>query len=102
MRAPAGGPGGWPLKICLLSVEIFAWGKYGGFGRATRTIGRELAARGHDVYAVVPRRPEQQAVESLDGMTVLAFPPRRSLATASLFRSVDADIYHSCEPSTAT
>jgi glycosyltransferase involved in cell wall biosynthesis len=83
-------------------VEIFAWGKYGGFGRATRTIGRELAARGHEVYAVVPRRPEQKAVESLDGMTVLSFPPRRSLATASLFRSVDADIYHSCEPSTAT
>src|SRR5690606_27640366 len=26
------------MRICLISVEIFAWGKYGGFGRATRTI----------------------------------------------------------------
>src|ERR1044071_7738943 len=32
VRAPASGPGGRPLRICLLSVEIFAWGKYGGFG----------------------------------------------------------------------
>jgi glycosyltransferase involved in cell wall biosynthesis len=90
------------MRICLMSVEIFAWGKYGGFGRATRTIGRELAARGHEVYAVVPRRPEQKPVESLGGMTVLSFPPRRSLAAAPLIRSVNADVYHSCEPSTAT
>ena len=36
------------MKICLISVEIFAWGKYGGFGRATRIIGRELVKRGPD------------------------------------------------------
>jgi len=34
------------MRVCLISVEIFAWGKYGGFGRATRLIGRELAKRG--------------------------------------------------------
>ena len=33
------------MKVCLISVEIFAWGKYGGFGRATRIIGRELTRR---------------------------------------------------------
>jgi hypothetical protein len=44
-------------------VEIFAWGKYGGFGRATRIIGRELVKRGYEVYAVVPRRPGQKPVE---------------------------------------
>jgi len=27
------------MRICLISVEIFSWGKYGGFGRATRIIG---------------------------------------------------------------
>lgn len=90
------------MRICLISVEIFAWGKYGGFGRATRTIGRELAARGHEVYAVVPRREGQRAVEQLDGMTVLSFPPRNSLASSALLREVAADIYHSCEPSFAT
>ena len=51
------------MKICLISVEIFAWGKYGGFGRATRIIGRELAKRGMEVFAVVPRRNGQKAVD---------------------------------------
>lgn len=90
------------MRICLVSVEIFAWGKYGGFGRATRTIGRELAARGHEVFAVVPRREGQAPVEQLDGMTVLSFPPRHSLASTDLLREADAEIYHSCEPSFAT
>lgn len=90
------------MRICLVSVEIFAWGKYGGFGRATRTIGRELVERGHDVFAVVPRRQGQAATESLDGMTVLSFPPRRWLSSARLLRDTDAHIYHSCEPSLGT
>lgn len=90
------------MRICLISVEIFAWGKYGGFGRATRTIGRELAQRGHEVFAVVPRREGQGPVEQLDGMTVLSFPPRQWLAPTKLLREANADIYHSCEPSFGT
>lgn len=87
------------MRVCLISVEIFAWGKYGGFGRATRTIGRELAARGVNVFAVVPRRPGQQSIENLDGIRVLSFPPRNPWAAIDLIRTSNADIYHSCEPS---
>jgi glycosyltransferase involved in cell wall biosynthesis len=87
------------MRICLISVEIFAWGKYGGFGRATRLIGRELVRRGHKVIAVVPRRPGQRTVEDLDGITVLGFSPWNPFAAAKLVRDADADIYHSCEPS---
>ena len=47
------------MRICLICVEIFAWGKYGGFGRATRMLGRELVRRGMSVDAVVPRRKGQ-------------------------------------------
>lgn len=90
------------MKICLISVEIFAWGKYGGFGRATRIIGRELANRGHEVYAVVPRRTGQKPVEDLDGIKVLGFPPLFPWAASGLFRECDADIFHSCEPSFGT
>lgn len=90
------------MRICLISVEIFAWGKYGGFGRATRTIGRELVERGHEVCAVVPRRQGQAAMEWLDGITVLSFPPRRWLSLARLLRDADAQIYHSCDPSFGT
>lgn len=87
------------MRICLISVEIFAWGKHGGFGRATRVLGRELAARGHDVFAIVPRRQDQGEVEQLDGITVLSFPPINPWSAARLARHTDAEIYHSCEPS---
>lgn len=90
------------MRVCLISVEIFAWGKYGGFGRATRIIGRELAKRGVQVTAVTPRRTGQGAVEMLDGIRVLSFKPRDLLTASALFRQADADIYHSEEPSLGT
>lgn len=90
------------MKICLISVEIFAWGKYGGFGRATRTIGKELVKRGFDVCAVVPLRNEQKPVENLDGITVYGFPPLFPWMAKKLLKDCNADIYHSCEPSYTT
>jgi glycosyltransferase involved in cell wall biosynthesis len=90
------------MKVCLICVEIFAWGKYGGFGRSTRVLGRELARRGIQVYAVVPRREGQKPVEQLDGITVLGFPPLFPWSARRLYRECDADIYHSQEPSFGT
>jgi glycosyltransferase involved in cell wall biosynthesis len=90
------------MRVCLISVEIFAWGKYGGFGRATRMIGRELVKRGVEVIAVVPRRKGQRPVEDLDGMRVLGFRPADLLSAQALLRQADADIYHSQEPSLGT
>lgn len=90
------------MRVCFLSTEIFAWGKHGGYGRATRMIGRELARRGVEVFAVVPRRGDQGAVESLDGITVLGYPIMAPWRAAALCRLADADVYHSQEPSTAT
>jgi len=90
------------MRICFICVEIFAWGKYGGFGRATRTIGRELAKRGIEVFAVVPRRSDQKRVEELDGITVLSFPSHFPWSSRELYRVCDADIYHSQEPSYGT
>lgn len=87
------------MKICLISVEIFAWGKYGGFGRATRTIGRELAKRGVEVCAVVPQRKGQKPIENLDGITVYGFSPYLPWTARKLLKNCNADIYHSCEPS---
>jgi glycosyltransferase involved in cell wall biosynthesis len=90
------------VRICLISMEIFAWGKHGGYGRATRIIGRELVRRGLEVYAVVPRRGSQRPLEVLDGITVLGFPPARPWRAAALLRQCNAQIYHSQEPSFAT
>lgn len=90
------------MHICFICVEIFAWGKYGGFGRATRTIGRELNQRGLQVTAIVPRRENQQPVEDLDGIRVIGFERKKFLSSSNLYRMIDADIYHSEEPSFGT
>lgn len=90
------------MRICLICVEIFGWGKYGGFGYATRMIGRELAKRGVDVVAITPRRGDQKPVEELDGIQVYSFHPYDMFTAARLYRMVDADIYHSVEPSIGT
>ncbi|WP_447968072.1 glycogen/starch synthase [Nitrospira sp. M1] len=63
------------MRVCLICVEFFGWGKYGGFGRAARTIGRELVKRGVEVFAVVPRREGQQPQEEVDGIHVLSCIP---------------------------
>jgi len=90
------------VKVCLISVEIFAWGKFGGFGRSTRMLGRELVNRGVEVAAVVPRRSGQRAVETLDGMTVYGFPMKWPFSMSALFRRIDADVYHSQHTSYGT
>lgn len=90
------------MKICFICTEIFAWGKFGGFGRVTRKIGIELVKKGFDVYAVVPKRNEQKDFEILDGIKVFGFPKYNPLAAKKLFINCNADIYHSEEPSLLT
>ena len=90
------------MRVCLVGLEIFAWGKYGGYGRATRILGRELVRKGVTVYAVVPRRPDQKPVEELDGVTVLSFPVTQPGAASVLLRRCNADLYHSQQPSFGT
>lgn len=90
------------MKICFICTEIFAWGKYGGFGRATRTIGRELVNRGIDVYAVIPKRKDQKGFELLDGIKIFSFSKYNPYFTKKIFRDINADIYHSEEPSFGT
>ena len=89
------------MRVCLICVEFFI-NKSGGFGRATRTIGRELAKRGVEVFAIVPQQGDQGLREVHDGVTVLAFPKSRPWDAYRLSKEVNADIYHSCEPSTTT
>jgi glycosyltransferase involved in cell wall biosynthesis len=90
------------VKVCLICVEIFAWGKYGGFGSSTRLLGRELRRRGVTVCAVVPRRGGQPPVEHLDGIEVLSFPAHAPWTARALFRRCNADLYHSQHPSYST
>jgi glycosyltransferase involved in cell wall biosynthesis len=90
------------LKVCFVVSQIFAWGKYGGFGSLTRTIGSELVKRGIEVFAVVPRYKGQRPVEELDGITILSFSPSFTLFSKKIYKACDADIYHSEEPTIGT
>jgi glycosyltransferase involved in cell wall biosynthesis len=87
------------MRICLVCSEIFAWGKYGGFGRSTRMLGRELVKRGVEVVAVVPRRVGQQSEELLDGMRVLSFAPSSLGEALRCYERAQCEIYHSQEAS---
>lgn len=88
------------MHVCLLCTEIFRWGKYGGFGRATRVIGCELARRGIRVSAVIPlpRGRRDPVEETFDGITVHGYPASRTWQSQDIYRRVDADVYHSEEP----
>ena len=90
------------MHICLICVEIFAWGKFGGYGRATRELGRLLVKSGIEVTAVVPLRHDQRPLETLDGIRVLGFPLSAPWQAQDLFGSCNADLFHSQEPSLGT
>jgi len=92
------------LKVCLISNQIAAWGKIGGFGTATRALGSALARRGIDVSAVVVRRSKngQKFYEELEGIKVYGPSHFKTLVSGEIFREINADIYQSQEPTIAT
>jgi glycosyltransferase involved in cell wall biosynthesis len=91
------------MHICLICIEFFGDSIYGGFGRATRCIGAELAKRGLQVSVVVPRRsPERPDRYTLDGMTVHQIGPGRPDRALRLLSSLNADLFHSQDTSILT
>lgn len=96
------------MRICLISTELFERGMYGGFGAATRGVAQGMIDRGHEVFVLMNRRPGQKPVEVNGNLTVVSYPGspylnvRHTKRFASLFEWIDADIYHSQEPSVGT
>ena len=90
------------LSVCLVASEFFGWGKHGGFGRVTRSLGAGLAERGVEVHVVAPKGEGQGDIERVEGMTVHGFPVHHYPFTAPLYRRCDSDVYHSQEPSWGT
>jgi glycosyltransferase involved in cell wall biosynthesis len=89
------------VHICLSCIEFFGRGIQGGFGRATRFLGRELVRRGVRVSVVVPRRGQLQEGR-VDGMDVLGYDPLRPWTAWRAYRAVGADIYHSQDTALGT
>jgi glycosyltransferase involved in cell wall biosynthesis len=92
-------------SVCLVCMELFGLGSLGGFGRATRMIGRELVKRGIRVTAVSRQSPWSQERRQdflLDGIRVRLYCPRRPLSSIALYRDCGADLYHSQDASLGT
>ena len=91
------------MHVCLMCIEFFGDSIYGGFGRSTRFIGRELARRGVQVSVVVSRRsPDRPDRYELEGMPVHQVAPARMDHAVRLFRTLRADVYHSQDTSMLT
>jgi len=88
------------MHVCLLSTEILGWGRAGGFGFATRALGDQLVERGHRVTVILPQpRGTEERNIVLGGINVSAYPRLAFTEGLALLRSVDADVFHSQEPS---
>jgi glycosyltransferase involved in cell wall biosynthesis len=93
------------VRICYIVSEWFRWGQHGGYGTITRALAEGLAARGHEVSALVVKktaeaRRDQADVEEVEGVTVIGLPnsyigrlrhrERYTCSGAELYVAVDA------------
>jgi glycosyltransferase involved in cell wall biosynthesis len=92
------------VRICYIVSEYFAWGQYGGYGTITRALADGLAARGHEVFALVPKKTtqaerEQRDVERVGDVTVVGLPRayRARLLRRELYRRPRAELYVSID-----
>jgi glycosyltransferase involved in cell wall biosynthesis len=86
-----------PLKICIISSFIAGFGKTGGFGNMTKQHALAMRERGCNVTVVVPRRRTQPRLSYERGIKIIGLDPAQFFSKA-LYRSIDADIYHSQNP----
>ena len=90
------------MRVCFIVNQLAAWGKIGGFGVNTRRLARALVERGLEVHAVLPRRNGPKGTESLDGIIVHGQSDREVFFGKRIYQQIDADIYHSEEPTVCT
>lgn len=96
------------MRVCLIATEIFSNGFFGGFGALTKKIATGLTKKGIEVYVVTPRKKNQKPIEKIDDFIVVSYPSllytdiKGALRFNSIYSMIDADIYHSQEPSVGT
>jgi glycosyltransferase involved in cell wall biosynthesis len=96
------------MRICYIVAEYAGIDRWGGFGELTREIAEAMARRGHEVYVVMPRKPNQKPIAQMEGVTVVAVrvPTYRGFGQAKhyagVLRAIDADVYHSEDPTVLT
>ncbi len=90
------------LKVCFIALEFFHWGKYGGIGKVTRDIAEGLVNRGAEVSVIIPKGKNQGTIEYINGVKVFGYPLWQISPRKRVFTNIDANIFHSQDPSFAT
>lgn len=90
------------VPVCILTSQYFGWGIYGGFGSMSRMLAESLAASGHEVDVIVPRRKGQEPLEIINDVHVRSFPISQPVEAYRLIRSSGARIFHSQDPTVLT
>lgn len=95
------------MRVCFICDQVFGFGKYGGYGYLLETYCDGLQRRGIDCSIVTWRGPGQNEVEWMNGVPIYSFPyaiekslPQRLASyreAVPLFKTADADIYHSID-----
>jgi glycosyltransferase involved in cell wall biosynthesis len=93
------------VRICLVVSEFFHWGQFGGYGTIARSLAEGLSQRGHELFALVPKRtPEatahQRDIERVGSVTVIAIPHsyRQRIWRRSLYAFPQAELYLNVDP----
>lgn len=86
------------IKICIISSQILGFGKIGGFGSMTKKLADSLAGKGYDVTVVIPKKAVENPSHDISGVTILSLNFLDIINFKKIFRSIDADIYHSQNP----
>jgi glycosyltransferase involved in cell wall biosynthesis len=96
------------MRVCLIATEYQGIDSFGGFGVGTRQIAEGLAGRGIETFVAMPRKRGQRPIEHLGDVTIISYPSSRYIGLmrarpfAAIYRMIDADVYHSQEPTLGT
>jgi len=96
------------MRIAFIVSEVFSEKRHGGFGWLVKTIGRELAKRGFEVFILAWRDPGYPQRFCVDGIKVTTYPyafDTKSMLRhlnnyyefSKILRDVDADVFISIE-----
>lgn len=95
-------------RVCIVSTEYSGLGSGGGFGVGSRLIAEGLAEKGLEVFVAMPRKEGQGLIQQVGPVTVLSYPStlytglERVRQYAGIYAEINADVYHSQEPSLGT
>lgn len=90
------------MKVCIVCGQIAGFGRIGGFGTMARKIAEGLSRAGVETSVCVLRTAQLKARQAIGDIPVIAPHPAAFFLGARVFSELDADIYHSQEPTLGT